>query len=79
LWLGNAVVGATVVINGPNNFQSSMLTDSDGSYSFYNLPDGNYHVALLGLPSSPPSYDLAVGREIYWGRTSFAVTFGAAR
>ncbi len=75
--LTNGVAGATVIISGPNNLSDSAQTDADGNYSFSDLPDGNYHVAVQGLSSSPPSYDLAVGRQIFWGQTSFTVTVSA--
>ena len=75
--LTNGVAGATVAISGPGNVSETALTDSDGNYSFANLPDGNYHVAVQGLPASPASYDLAVGRELFWGQTSFTVTVSA--
>jgi Carboxypeptidase regulatory-like domain/Beta-galactosidase len=70
----NSVVGATVAIAGPGGLAETALTDSDGNYQFSGLPDGVYHVSVHGFATHPASYDVNVGREIYWGQTSFAVT-----
>jgi len=70
----NGVLGAIVAIAGPGGLAQTTQTDSDGNYQFSGLPDGVYHVSVHGFATSPASYDLTVGREIYWGQTSFAVT-----
>ena len=72
--LSNGVTGATVAITGPGSLSETAASDSDGNYQFANLPDGAYHVAVQGYVTSPASFDLNVGREIYWGQTSFALT-----
>jgi len=70
----NSVIGATVAVTGPGGLSETAQTDSDGNYQFSGLPDGVYHVTVQGFASQPASYDVNVGREIYWGQTSFAVS-----
>jgi hypothetical protein len=68
----NGVPGITVMINGPVN--TTALTDSDGNYSFAGLPEGVYTVTVPGQVSNPPSREVPVYREQFWGRTSFTLT-----
>ena len=68
----NGLGGVTVAINGPVN--AYVITDPDGNYSFAGLPEGDYSVTVPGRVTSPPSRQVTVAREAYWGRTSFAVT-----
>ncbi|MEP7355873.1 MAG: carboxypeptidase regulatory-like domain-containing protein [Anaerolineales bacterium] len=68
----NGVPGVSVQITGP--VSASAVSDSDGTYSFTGLPEGEYTVTVPGYVTNIPSRQVTVGRELYWGRTNFALT-----
>src|SRR5690349_5735181 len=64
---GAIVVGAKVTIHGPSGLVNTTTTDSGGSYSFANLPPGNF-IVEASAPSlilqEPAKMSLRAGSQM---------------
>jgi hypothetical protein len=63
--------GVTVTVSGP--VTTWVITESDDTYSFSDLPMGTYTVDVPGYSTTPDTIVVDVQHTAPWGRTSFTV------